>query len=73
MVRIAVSLAAYQAIAATLAQGREARPPEPLQAGEGVGIWLDRATVAMLRMAREAGEGYSETIMRLCSATAGKP
>jgi hypothetical protein len=47
--------------------------PEPLEDGEGVGIWLDQATVAMLRMAREAGEGYSETIMRLYSATKGEP
>jgi hypothetical protein len=69
MVRIAVSLAAYEAIASTLAQGREARPPEPLEVGEGVGIWLDQATVAVLRMAREAGEGYSETILRFCSAS----
>jgi hypothetical protein len=43
MVRIAVSLAAYQALASTLAEGREARPPVPLEVGEGVGMWIDHA------------------------------
>jgi hypothetical protein len=65
MVRIAISLAAYQAIASTIPQDRLARPPEPLEVGEGVGMWVDRRTLAVLRMVRMAGEGYSETILRL--------
>ena len=65
MVRIAISLGAYQAIAASLPKGREARPPEPLEVGEGIGMWLDPRTLAILRMVRTAGEGYSETILRL--------
>jgi hypothetical protein len=36
MIRIAISLAAYQALAATKPEGT-ARPPEPLKVGEGVG------------------------------------
>jgi hypothetical protein len=68
MVRIAISLAAYQAIAASLPKGREARQPEPLEVGDGVGMWLDPRTLAVLRMVRAAGEGYSETILRLFEA-----
>jgi hypothetical protein len=67
MIRIAISLAAYEAIAASFPKGREARPPEPLKVGEGVGMWLDPRTLAVLRMERMAGEGYSETILTLCS------
>lgn len=74
MVRIAVSLAAYQALAATLAHGQEARPPEPLELGEGVGMWIDHATLAALESERRAGEGYSEVILRLArGATLGEP
>jgi hypothetical protein len=73
MIRIAISLAAYQAIASTMPKGREARPPEPLKVGEGVGMWLDPRTLAVLRMVRMAGEGYSETILRLCSPAPGEP
>jgi hypothetical protein len=73
MIRIAVSLAAYQAIASTMPEGREARPPEPLEVGEGVGMWIDHATLAALKSERRAGEGYSEVILRLCSAATGEP
>ena len=55
MIRIAISLAAYEAIAASFPKGREARPPEPLKVGEGVGMWLDPRTLAVLRMERMAG------------------
>jgi hypothetical protein len=36
MIRVAISLAAYQAIASTIAEGREACPPEPLEVGEAL-------------------------------------
>jgi hypothetical protein len=48
--------------------GDTARPPEPLEGGEDVGLWLDHRTLAVLRMVRVAGEGYSETILRLFEA-----
>jgi hypothetical protein len=73
MIRIAISLAAYQALASTLAEGREARPPERLEVGEGVGMWIDHATLAALKSERRVGEGYSEVILRLCSVTTGEP
>jgi hypothetical protein len=72
VIRIAISLAAYQAIAASVPEGRKARPPELLKTGsrrgdngEGVGLWLDPRTLADLRSQRRAGEGYSEVILRL--------
>jgi hypothetical protein len=70
MIRIAISLAAYEAIAASLPKGHEVRPPERVKLGQGVGVWLDPGTVAALRMARGAGEGWSELILRLCSEAA---
>jgi hypothetical protein len=60
MIRIAISLAAYQALPATMREGT-ARPPEPLKVGEGVGLWIDH------RLERRAGEGWSEVILRLCA------
>jgi hypothetical protein len=65
VIRIVISLAAYEAIVASLRQGREARPPERVKQGQVVGVWLDPRTVAALRMARGTGEGYSEVILRL--------
>jgi hypothetical protein len=65
MIRIAVSLAAYQAIASTIPLGRMARPPEPLEVGEGVGLWIDHVTLAALRRERRGGEGWSEVILRV--------
>jgi hypothetical protein len=74
MVGSAVSLAAYQALVSTLAQGSEARAPEPLEVGEGVGMWIDNATLAALRSERRADDGYSEVILRLAQgATLGEP
>jgi hypothetical protein len=70
MIRIAISLAAYQAIASTIAKGREARPPEPLEVGEGVGLWIDHATLAALKRERRAGESLSEVILRVAADVA---
>jgi hypothetical protein len=70
MIRIAISLAAYQAIASTMPEDT-ARPPEPLEGGEDVGLWLDQRTLAVLRMVQVPGEGYSETILRLFEARGG--
>jgi hypothetical protein len=65
VIRIVISLAAYEAIAASLPKGYEARPPDRVKLGQGVGVWLNPRTVAALRMARGTGEGYSEVILRL--------
>jgi hypothetical protein len=65
MIRIAISLAAYQAIASTFPKGCAARQPEPLEVGEGVGLWIDHVTLAALRRERRGGEGWSEVIFRV--------
>jgi hypothetical protein len=65
MVRIAVTLAAYQALSSTMPEGT-ARPPEPLEVGEGVGLWIDHNTLAALRRERMP-EGWSEVILRLAA------
>jgi hypothetical protein len=73
MIRIAISLAAYQAIASTIPQGRTARPPEPQEVGEGVGLWIDYVTLAALRRERRGGEGWSEVILRVAADLAWSP
>jgi hypothetical protein len=67
MIRIAISLAAYEAIASSLPKGAQARPRKPLEVGEGVGLWIDRKTQTALNGERRAGEGYSEAILRLAA------
>ena len=36
----------------TMPKGCTARPPEPLEVGEGVGMWIDHATLAALKSER---------------------
>jgi len=64
MIRIAITPAAYAAIAATLALGTVAVEPERAQDG-GVHIWLDPGVLAKLRALRGPGESYSDVILRL--------
>jgi hypothetical protein len=66
----AISLAAYQALAATMPEGT-ARPPERLEVGERVGMWIDHATLAAWKWERRAGEGWSEVILRVAADVAG--
>jgi hypothetical protein len=73
MIRTAISLAAYQALAATMPEGTS-RPPEPLadrsrlgDSGDGVGLWIDHNTLEALKRERRAGEGWSEVILRVAA------
>jgi hypothetical protein len=63
MIKIAISQAAFEAIAATLAlsMGYENKTNEQ---GEKL-IWLDRAVVDRLRSLRGPGESYSDVILKL--------
>jgi hypothetical protein len=65
LIRIEISAAAYAAIAA----GRSADSLIEAQGSPmgGFYLWLDKVTVNRLRAAREAGEGFSETILRLAA------
>ena len=69
MVKITISAAAFAALAATLPIGSVAVEPERGPDG-GVGIWLDRATLAKLRALRGPGDSYSDAITALAEATA---
>jgi hypothetical protein len=64
MVRIAISQAAFEAIAATLPLGSVGYENEINENGERL-IRLDHSVVARLRAIRGPGESYSEVILRL--------
>ena len=64
MVKIAITPAAYAAIAATLALGTVAVEPERAADGS-VHIWLDPGVVAKLKALRGPGESYSDMILAL--------
>jgi hypothetical protein len=61
VIRIHISANAYEVLAASC--GDPLTPQRSAQGG--FFIWLDRTTVNQLRAAREPGEGFSETILRL--------
>jgi hypothetical protein len=64
MVRIAISQAAFDAIASTLALGSVGFENKTDEHGQRL-IWLDRAVVDRLRAMRGAGESYSDVILKL--------
>jgi hypothetical protein len=64
MVRIAISQAAFDAIAKTLALGSVGYENETNEKGERL-IWLDQSVVDRLRSLRGPGESYSDVILRL--------
>jgi hypothetical protein len=67
MVRIAISQAAFEAIAATLTLGSVGFENATNERGERL-IWLDHAVVNRLRAMRGPGESHSEVILRLVEA-----
>jgi hypothetical protein len=62
MTRIAITQAAWEAIAATVDWA--AAPPTRSASGKCL-IWLPKHIVNTLDGLRRKGEGYSETIMRI--------
>jgi hypothetical protein len=64
MIRIAITPAAFEAIAATLPLGSVGYEPQPNPKGERL-IWLDSAVVDRLAALRGPGESYSDVILRL--------
>ena len=64
MIRIAISQAAFEAIARTLPLGSVGYENQINERGERL-IWLDHAVVARLRAMRGPGESYSDVIFRL--------
>jgi hypothetical protein len=64
MIRIAISQAAFEAIAATLSLGSVGFENATNERGERP-IWLDHSVVARLRAMRGPGESYSDVILRV--------
>jgi hypothetical protein len=64
MVRIAISPAAFDAIAATLALGSVGCEFATNEKGERL-VWLDRTVADRLRHLRGPGESYSDVILRV--------
>jgi hypothetical protein len=70
MVRIAITQAAFEAIAKTLPFGSVGFENKVTEKGERL-VWLDRAVVDRLRAMRGPGESYSDVILRI--AAEGSP
>jgi hypothetical protein len=68
MIRIAITAAAFDALAATLPLGSVAVEPKN-ERGERE-IWLEPHIVDKLRHPRGAGESYSDVILRLAAERA---
>ena len=68
MIRIHVSAAAYQAIAAGVPE--DSRWPAERSSQGGFFLWLDKSTVNQLKAARGPRECYSEAILRLAQVEA---
>ena len=66
MIRIAISQAAFEAIARTLAFGSVSFENKIDEQGERL-IWLEPSVVDRLRALRGPGESYSEVILRVAA------
>jgi hypothetical protein len=72
VIRIAISQAAFEAIARTLAFGSMSFENATNERGERL-IWLDHAVVNRLRAMRGPGESHSDVILKLVEADAHAP
>jgi hypothetical protein len=70
MIRLAISPAAYAAIAATL-PGSVGVEPHRAPNGDYF-VWLDPAVVNRLAAMRGSGESYSDVIVRLAKGDGGE-
>lgn len=68
MIKIAISQAAFDALAATLPLGSVGYENQINERGERL-IWLDHGVVARLRAMRGPGESYSDALLRLAGET----
>jgi hypothetical protein len=72
MIRIAISQAAFDAIAATLPVGSTGYVNAVNERGERL-IWLERRMLDKLNSYRRAGESYSDVILRVAAETEPVP
>jgi len=66
VIRISVTVAACEAIAASLPFGSVGFEQEPDAKGERI-VWLERRVLDRLRAPRGPGESYSDVIVRLAA------
>jgi len=71
VIKIVISAEAFQALAATLPLGSVAVGPERAPNGD-VGIWLPHDVLAKLKALRSPGDSYSDAILALAEAHAGR-
>jgi hypothetical protein len=64
MIKIAITVEAFEAIARTLLFGSMSFENKTNENGERL-IWLDHAVVARLRAMRGPGESYGDAIIRI--------
>jgi hypothetical protein len=72
MIRIAITAAAFDAVAETLPFGSTPYEAKPTADG-GYFIWLEKGSLARLDALRRPGEGYSEVILRMAEIEASRP
>ena len=72
MIRIAITAAAYEAIAATLPLGSVGYEAKRSDQGEYL-IWLHKRALSRLDARREPHEGFSEVVLRLAEIKASRP
>ena len=72
MIRVAISVEAFEAIARTLPLGNVGYENETNERGERL-IWLDHAVIARLKAMRGPGEFYSDAILRLVADAGSQP
>ena len=70
MIRIAISQAAFEAIAATLPLGNVGYENKIDEQGERY-VWLPPNVIARLRAMRGPGESYSDVILRVAASGEG--
>jgi len=64
MIRISITVEAYEAVAATLPMGTVAAEPQLNAKGERL-IWVEEVWCDRLNAMRKPGENYSDVILRL--------
>jgi hypothetical protein len=72
MIRIAVTQAAFDAVAKSLPFGSVMYEAKTTADGQRF-IWLEKHAVVQLDLMRGAGESYSDVILRLCKIETAKP
>jgi hypothetical protein len=72
MIRIAITVEAYEAIAATMPLGSVGYEAQRTEKGE-VHIWLEERWLGKLKAMRQSGAGYSEVILRTAEIEASRP